>query len=361
MTNIGKKSSSTEQKNDAFGKIDDASKHLLGIINDILDISKIEAGKFELSYIDFNFNAVLKQVINVINFRVEEKRQNLSINIDKNIPKNLIGDDQRLAQVIANLLSNAVKFTPEGKNIALEAVLEHEDNENCTLRISINDEGIGISAEQQSRLFTSFEQAENNTSRKYGGTGLGLVIAKHIVESMGGKIWLTSEPGKGSTFSLTVQLKRSEAINNTEEEDHNTDDEIPNFEGKRLLLAEDIDINREIVMALLEPTNIKIDCAVNGAEALKLFSQAHDSYDVILMDIQMPEMDGFTASRAIRALDVPNAASIPIVAMTANVFKEDIEKCLEAGMTDHLGKPLDFNEVLATLKKYLGEKELSSN
>jgi CheY-like chemotaxis protein len=143
-------------------------------------------------------------------------------------------------------------------------------------------------------------------------------------------------------------------MSNTEEETSSAEEELPNFEGKRLLLAEDIDINREIVMALLEPTKIKIDCAVNGAEALKLFSQAHGDYDVILMDIQMPEMDGFTASRAIRALDVPNAPSIPIVAMTANVFKEDVEKCLDAGMTDHLGKPLDFNEVLATLKKYLG-------
>jgi signal transduction histidine kinase len=353
MTAIGKKSPAQERKDYAFEKIDDASKHLLGVINDILDMSKIEAGKFELSLVEFNFNNVLKQVLNVIHFRIEEKRQNLTLNVDTHIPEKLIGDDQRLAQVITNLMSNAVKFTPEEKDIRFEARLENEHNGVCTLFISIADNGIGISDEQQRRLFTSFEQAENDTSRKYGGTGLGLAISKHIVETMGGQIWLESESGKGSTFSFTVQCKR--AGENTSASDiDSSDDSIPIFEGRRLLLAEDIDINREIVASMLEPTKITIDCAVNGEEAVRMFSESPNDYDLIFMDIQMPHMDGFTATRAIRSLNTPRAASVPIVAMTANVFKEDIEKCIEAGMTDHLGKPLDFKIVFEKLKKYLG-------
>jgi signal transduction histidine kinase/CheY-like chemotaxis protein len=353
MTTIGKNSPKLERKDYAFERIDDASKHLLGVINDILDISKIEAKKFELSCIEFNFSSLLKQVFNVIRVRVDEKKQNLSLEIDSNIPERLIGDDQRLAQVIANLLSNAVKFTPEGKNISLEAVLENKNDDVCTLRISIKDTGIGISPEQQSRLFTSFEQADSDTSRKYGGTGLGLAISKHIVEKMGGEIWLESELGKGSTFSFTAPLTLVKETIVSEENDK-TDTEIPIFEGRRILLAEDIDINREIVSSMLEPTKLIIDFAANGREAVQMFSGAPNDYDLILMDIQMPEMDGFSATEAIRALETPNATTVPIIAMTANVFKEDVEKCLAVGMNDHLGKPLDFSAVLKKLKKYLG-------
>jgi signal transduction histidine kinase len=353
MTAIGQKSPEPERKDYAFEKIDDASKHLLGVINDILDMSKIEAGKFELSQTEFNLNTLIKQVVNVINFRMEEKKQKLSIHVDTDIPEKLIGDDQRLKQVIANLLSNAVKFTPEGKNIQLHASLKNQHDNIYTVLISVEDKGIGIKPEQLSRLFTSFEQAENDTSRKYGGTGLGLAISKHIVETMGGEIWAESELGKGSIFSFIIPFEAAQ--DSISAADHsNAEEEIPIFEGRRILLAEDIDINREIVAMMLEPTKMTIDFACNGEEALLKFSEAPNVYDLIFMDIQMPEMDGFAATRAIRSLDVPHAASVPIVAMTANVFKEDINKCIEAGMNDHVGKPLDFKEVFAKLKKYLG-------
>jgi PAS domain S-box-containing protein len=492
MTAIGKMASDTDRKDYAFTKIEDASTHLLGVINDILDMSKIEANKFELSPEPFNFEKMLQKVVNVINFRVDEKRQNLTVHIDKNIPRVIIGDDQRLAQVITNLLSNAVKFTPEDGRITVSALLSEEVDGICKIQIDVTDTGIGISPEQQERLFRSFQQAESSTSRKFGGTGLGLAISKRIVEMMGGEIWITSQLGHGSTFAFTIRAARGAAAikqqsllgpgvdwknlrllavddapeildylteimrgfgvdidvasggneayalieQNGSYDIYFVDWRMPGMDGLelarrinelgktqsvvimmsssewsaieasakdagvskflpkplfpssivdcinecmgvggtdvassddtggiiddfseyRILLAEDVEINREIVLALLEPTGIQIDCAENGALALAKFDAAPDVYDMIFMDVQMPEMDGYEATRRIRALGTPRAAGIPVVAMTANVFREDVEKCLAAGMNDHVGKPLDITEVLEKLREYLPEK-----
>jgi signal transduction histidine kinase len=355
MTAIGRETSNIEQKNYTLQKIDDASAHLLGIINDILDMSKIEAKKFELTAEEFDFEKMIQGVISVITFRADKKCQNLTVDIDKNIPPFFIGDAQRLAQVFGNLLSNAVKFTPENGSIRLEINLLEEitflNDEICTLQVTVTDTGIGITKEQQSRLFTSFEQVENNTTRRYGGTGLGLSISKKIVEMMGGRIWVESEPGCGSVFLFTVRLRRSKNIQETKPAT------VGNYEGSCILLAEDVEINREIVMTLLEPTHLKIECAENGKKVVLMFSEAPEKYDLILMDVQMPEMDGYEATRRIRALNIPKAKTIPIFAMTANVFREDVENCLEAGMNGHLGKPLDMDEVFWMLRNYLVSKE----
>ncbi|MDR1615777.1 MAG: response regulator [Syntrophomonadaceae bacterium] len=492
MTGIGKSASSIEKKDYAFQKIENASTHLLGVINDILDMSKIEANKLELSPDAFNLEKMVQQAVNVINFRVDEKQQDFSVYIDRRIPRILIGDAQRLAQVISNLLSNAVKFTPEQGNIRMDIHLLEEKAGICALQVDVSDNGIGISEEQQARLFASFQQAESSTSRKFGGTGLGLALSKRIVELMGGQIWINSAPGMGATFSFTVQVERGpeEQINlfkpginrgnirvlavddaleireyfaeialelgiacdvaaGGEEScalieqngpydiyfvdwkmpgmngielvhrirSHYRDDafiimlssaewstieqeakqagvnkflpkplffsmiadcidellsadspvtaaeparpaesESDCFKEFRVLLAEDVEINREIVLALLEPTELKIDCAENGAVALQMFSSTPDRYDMIFMDVQMPEMDGYEATRRIRALDIPHAKTIPIIAMTANVFREDVEKCLEAGMNGHIAKPIDFDEVRVQLKEYLMPK-----
>jgi len=368
MTTIGRNAENIERKDYALDKINDASTHLLGVINDVLDMSKIEANMLELSPIEFNFEKMLQKVIAVVNFRVEEKQQKLTVHIDQNIPTTLIGDDQRLAQVITNLLGNAVKFTDEGGEITLNAHFVGEENDLCTLQVAVTDTGIGISAEQQTRLFSSFQQAESSTTRKFGGTGLGLAISKNIVEMMGGRIWIESELGKGSTFIFTVQLKylskpmfpsaikdvTNEALNMDQQQLEETHTNIDGmFAGRHILLVEDVAINREIVMALLEPTQLEIDCAENGREAVRLFSEAPQKYDMIFMDVQMPEMDGYEATRSIRALDMPNAKTIPIVAMSANVFREDVEKCIRAGMNSHVGKPLEFDEVLNKLHNYL--------
>ncbi|MDR0448683.1 MAG: response regulator [Treponema sp.] len=509
MTSIGKGARDITRKDYAFGKIEEASTHLLGVINDILDMSKIEAGKLELAPAEFNFEKMLHKVAGVIAFKVDEKKQNFTVHIDRNIPSFLIGDDQRLSQVIANLLSNAVKFTPEKGTILMEASMEDSlstsnDQTMVSLRVMVKDSGIGISPEQQLKLFTSFQQAESSTSRKFGGTGLGLAISKRIVEMMNGRIWIESELGNGSAFIFTVKLKKGigvkegllkpgisrdmvrtlvvddeqdvleyfsdiasrlgfmcdtaldggEALSlikkngmydiyfvdwimpgmngielsgrikggtldlpgpaESSGESHSdksvvvimtssTDwsslekeanaagvykflqkplfpsdiadliseclgmgiihkpgkdsEEIQSYKGYRILIAEDVEINREIIIALLEPTELEIECAVNGAEAVQMFIHNPERYRMIFMDMQMPEMDGLEAARRIRAFEEEHSSAlhrqIPIIAMTANVFLEDIENCAKAGMNGHLGKPLNMGEVFSKLNEYL--------
>ena len=487
MTAIGKMSGDIEQKDACLGKIDNASTHLLGVINDILDMSKIEADRFELSEDDFDFEQMMQKVTNMITFRVDEKEQHFFVYVDENIPRRLTGDDQRIAQVITNLLGNAVKFTPLGGTIRLEARLLSRAEDDCALQITVADNGIGIGREKQGLLFQSFVQADNSTARKFGGTGLGLAISKRIVELMGGRIWLESEEGSGSLFGFTMRLRANalpadEARRSPAQEwsrlrilvadDSNehlayfqriasrlgienlrmagsgeeacaviereglfdicfidwkmlgvdgidltrhikslgaqsvvimisaadlariesdarqagadrflakplfasniadciaecvrggfTPSRAPEkrditdcFSGRHILLAEDVEINREIVLSLLESTGLAIDCAETGAEALALFRAEPFRYEMIFMDIHMPEMDGYEATRLIRALPHARAAAVPIVAMTANVFHEDIEKCLAAGMNAHIGKPLDFDEVMGKLWQYL--------
>ncbi|MDR1701744.1 MAG: GAF domain-containing protein, partial [Sporomusaceae bacterium] len=255
MNAIGLSSQTLAQKDQAFKKIDNASKHLLGVINDILDMSKIEANKFELSPVEFVFAEMVQKVVNVLNFRLDERRQSLYINIDSDIPPLLNGDDQRLAQVIANLLSNSIKFTPDEGTIYLNASLLSEEDNVCRVQISISDNGIGLTREQKTRIFTSFEQAETGTARKYGGTGLGLAISKRIVELMGGEIWVESQAGQGATFSFTAVLKRSQGASG-ESQNNKPAAEVDDFSGYTVLLAEDVEINREIVMALLEPVKV---------------------------------------------------------------------------------------------------------
>jgi CheY-like chemotaxis protein len=361
MTAIGKSAADVTRKDYALGKIEDASTHLLGVINDILDMSKIEAEKFELSPVEFDLEKTLQKIVSVINFRVEEKHQNFLVHIADDIPRNLVGDSQRLGQVAANLLSNAVKFTPELGTIRLEASLLEKTDDSCAIQIDVIDTGIGITEEQQSKLFNSFVQAESNTSRRFGGTGLGLAISKRIVEMMGGRIWLRSEPGKGSAFSFMVRLGRGTERQDASQEHENAQNPAANtggFEGRSVLIVDDVEINREILIALLEDVKLSISCAENGVEAVRIYTKDPAAYDLIFMDVQMPEMDGYEATRRIRAFEAENPGvrpkGISIVAMTANVFKEDIEQCFAAGMDDHVGKPVEIEEVLEKLRKYLG-------
>jgi len=358
MVAIGRASETSERKDYAFSRIETASSHLLKIINDVLDISKIESGKLEIHPATFNFPEMIRRIKDVVSSRIEEKRQPFTINIDPAIPNTLVADDQRLTQVLINLLSNASKFTPDGGNVSLAARMEERNDTKVTLRFDVADNGIGISPEQKKKLFSAFEQAESNTSRKYGGTGLGLAISKNIIDLMGGRIWIESELGKGSVFSFTITVGHLPENQNIDQQSNTNNEEkdlllSTDFSGRHILLVEDVEINREIIITLLEPTHLQIDCAENGQEAVIMFRQYSEKYDLILMDVQMPEMDGYEATRLIRAMDTPNAKTIPVIAATANVFKEDIKKCLDAGMTGHVGKPLDIDEVLRILKKYL--------
>ncbi|MCL2222933.1 MAG: ATP-binding protein [Oscillospiraceae bacterium] len=354
MVTIGKTADEAERKDYTLGKIEGASAHLLGIINDILDMSKIEAGKFELSLISFSFERMIGKIEDIISFRMNEKNQELIVNFDSNIPDLLIGDDQRIVQVITNLLSNAVKFTPDNGKITLSAALLKKKDDICTIKIEVADTGIGMNKEQQERIFDSFEQAENSTTRKYGGTGLGLAISKQIIKLMGGEIWVESAPGEGATFSFTIKLQESENLELSETDScTNVSTSGVSFAGHCILLAEDVEINREIMMSLLANTGVEIDCAVNGKEAVELYNANPNKYSLILMDMQMPEIDGLEATRMIRGSGFESAKTIPIVAMTANVFKEDVENCTKAGMNDHIGKPIDIADVIGKLSLYL--------
>ncbi|MCL2272834.1 MAG: ATP-binding protein [Treponema sp.] len=372
MTEIAKKAVDLERKNYALNKIENASTHLLGIINDVLEISKIEANKLELSYVEFDFEKIIHKTLSVITHRMEEKHQKLTVHIEKSIPEFLIGDDQRLAQVVTNLVGNAIKFTPNGGSIRFNARLMDIKNRYCTLLISVSDTGIGISNEHKEHLFQSFQQAEASTVRKYGGTGLGLAISKSIVEMMGGEIWVESEVDRGSTFAFTIRIKCGEEKTDSAGEEDGDVDPVFTFTGRRILLVEDVEINREIVLTILEPLQLKIDCAENGKKAVSMFCENPSKYEIVFMDVQMPEMDGYEATRKIREfereLGMNNSTEdemrkrllagnprkrIPIIAMTANVFKEDIDKCLLAGMDDHIGKPLDFEIVIEKLSAYL--------
>ena len=488
MTSIAKNSDELAQKDYCLRKIDEASSHLLGVINDILDMSKIEANKLELMNEEFELEGMLRRAAGVIGFRIDEKEQDFIVSLDPKSPLTIISDEQHLTQVLTNLLSNAAKFTPEHGLIRLIVTPEREYEDNTVnLRFSVTDTGIGMSEEQLGRLFTSFEQADGSISRRFGGTGLGLAISRGIVQLMGGSIWAESSLGVGSRFTFTVRVAKGEGdsgvqsklaniqglrllvANNSPElleyfadfaeasglhcetvsNGHDTlerlrstsyegfdlvfaDWKLPDFagidltriiryefplmpvvltistaewgenqaaataagvsgflqkplftsliadcinrcldsesdgeelgvsgavkadfRGKSILIAEDVDINREIIGALLESTGVSIDFTEDGAGAIRAFEQNSEKYSLIFMDIHMPEVDGFEATRRIRASGLSRAAEVPIVAMTANVFREDIEKCLAAGMNGHVGKPIDIDEVLEIMSNYL--------
>ena len=352
MTNLAKSAKTFEEALQNLGKISDASTHLLGVINHILDMSKIASGKFELTFGRFSIKTAIGRILNVMSIIIAEKKLEVSHSYDKDIPEILVGDDQRFAQVVTNLLANAVKFTPSGGYVSIETRLVEKTGEFCRVRVDISDTGIGISDEQLGTLFKAFQQADQNIVRKYGGTGLGLSIAKNIVEMMDGSIWAESTPGKGSVFSFTCKFMQA-----SPETPEKTRSEagvgIGALEGKRILIAEDIDINAEIIMALLEPFGAGLLWAKNGKEAVDLFVRENGNFDIVFMDVQMPEMDGYEATMCIRQLGLGNSKTVPIIAMTANVFKEDVERCLANGMNGHLGKPIDFDEVVRVLNEFL--------
>ena len=300
--------------------------------------SKIEANRMELSFEAFELPAMFHNVKNMMEISAAAKGQNLTMTLADNIPRVVVGDDMRLSQIFLNLLSNAVKFTGEVGNIHVSLKLIETTANGYFFEAAVKDDGIGITKEQQTRLFNSFEQADKGTSRRYGGSGLGLAISKNLAELMNGTIVLESEAGLGSCFTVRFFLNAGEEymIAQTNEE-HSYD-----FNSRVALLAEDIAINREIVLAILQDSGMVVDCAENGLEAVNLFKTRPDRYDIIFMDIHMPVMDGYTATRAIRNSGLPFADTVPIMAMTANAFAEDVNNCREAGMNDHIAKPIEF-------------------
>jgi signal transduction histidine kinase/CheY-like chemotaxis protein/HAMP domain-containing protein len=334
-------------------QIESSSQHLLGLLNDILDISKIDSGKLDISEETVDLSDLAATVESIIRPRCEDKNITFVTYFDDFVPSTFKTDSLRLRQVLINLLGNAVKFTHGLGRIEFR-IRNLERTETETLvGFSVRDTGIGISEEALSTIFEAFEQASGNISIHYGGTGLGLSISQRIIRLLGGNINVESSVGEGSEFSFELWLK------NTEDDrvpDVIIDDPTDRFKGRRALVVDDVDINRLIVVSMLEITGMEIDEAADGREAVDSFSKsAVGYYDIILMDVQMPVLNGYEATAAIRQLDRPDAAEVPIVALTANAFKDDIEKARASGMNYHVAKPVEMNRLMETLYRFVKE------
>jgi PAS domain S-box-containing protein len=328
-------------------QIEISSAHLLGLLNDILDISKIEAGKIELSAEPFNLPKLVSSVDGIIRPRCLEKNISFTVNADGLSASSFISDPLRLRQVLINLLGNAVKFTPECGEITFDLrQTDHVEGRN-KIFFSVKDTGIGIPPSQMDMLFKPFEQLGGHITRQFGGSGLGLSISQSIVQLLGGEIKADSAEGKGSTFSFEIWLEEDSSYHETEQHFRN---DFTAFSGKRALLVDDVEINRIIVIEQLSETGMIIDEAGDGVIAVEKFrSSPTGFYDMIFMDVQMPNLNGYDAARAIRAMDRPDATSVPIIAMTANAFKEDVDQALASGMNGHIAKPLDAEKLMELL------------
>jgi PAS domain S-box-containing protein len=349
MTDLALGTQLTAEQRDLLETVRLSANSLLTVITDILDYSKIEAGKIELETIDFNLRNCVEEALKTFALLAHEKKLELLCDIAPDVPELLEGDPGRLRQILLNLVSNAIKFTSHGE-VAVRVAIDAEDRDAGVLKFTVSDTGIGIPTEKQVSIFSPFTQADSSTTRKYGGTGLGLTISARLVALMGGKLWLESEVGQGSRFHFTVQLKVSG-------EGAESRLVFPLVEqptqpkGLNILLAEDNRINQTVAKRMLERMGHSLAVAENGNEALLLLKTG--SFDLVLMDIQMPEMDGLTATARIREGETITHTHIPIIAMTAHAMKGDRERCLAAGMDGYISKPISALELETAIAETL--------
>jgi signal transduction histidine kinase/ActR/RegA family two-component response regulator len=349
LTNLALETNEPDVQRDYLQKIDYSAKSLLAILNDILDFSKIEAGKLELETVRFGVRTVLDNLSYACSEQARVKGLRYGVTVDPSVPAVLEGDPVRYGQIVLNLVTNAIKFTAQGSvEVAVRA--EPRDGDEVALFTTVRDTGIGISAEDRSRLFLSFSQADSSISRRFGGTGLGLAICKALVEKMGGSIGVESEPGNGSTFAFRIMLRKCDDLR-LETRSRAPEDEADRVAGSRVLVADDNDINRHIVGRLLARLDVTADFVTNGREALDAVRADPDRFDLVLMDVEMPEMDGLEATRHIR--EGAALRDLPIVAMTAHAMEQERRLCEEAGMNDHLTKPIDPKLLAQILRRHI--------
>lgn len=338
--------------------VKNSADSLMTLINDILDFSKIEAGKFQLDPIEFAFRDFLSDAIRVMQLRAAQKGIGLDMEVSPEIPEQLIGDTGRLRQVLMNLLGNAVKFTGQG-GVMLSVAAESVEPDAAVLHFAVKDTGIGVAPEQQTAIFDAFSQADGSTTRQYGGTGLGLAICSQLVTMMGGRIWVESRPGEGSCFHFTARFglsgegtpQRPAGVPPAVERAQPAE---PGTASLRILLAEDNAVNQRLVHGVLSRYGCAVTAVFNGVEVLKALESGQ--YDLVLMDVQMPELDGLETTARIRRNEAAQGKPrIPIVAMTAHALKGDRERCLEAGMDDYLAKPVEPAELMRVIRLVAGK------
>ena len=344
-----------ERVEDCLKKISEASSHLLSLINEVLDMNKIESGKVELNEENFNLSELMNTLLAMTKAQLESHRHTLKLDIADVVHENVIGDSHRIQQVFVNLMSNAIKYTPDGGTISL-SVAERPTNAHgvACYEFVFEDNGIGMTEEFQKHLFEPFTRANDKNTAAIQGTGLGMTITQSLVRMMGGDIQVKSKPGDGSRFTVTIYLKFVDVQNaEPHKEDPLKNLEDLKFEGKHILLVEDHPVNAEIAKNILQMTGLEIEWVMDGAAAVeRMAGSSEGEFDLVFMDIQMPNMDGYQATAAIRAMTT-YAKRIPIVAMTANAFADDIRKAKEVGMNGHISKPIDFKELAKILQKWI--------
>lgn len=340
---------------DALLKMQTSAEYLLKLLNDILDMTKIESGKMTLSESQFNMNEIISSVVQMEQSAAYQKRQTFTVLVPETFGFIFVGDRLRISQILMNLLSNAIKFTPDCGTITLQASSTQISDNTVAITFVIADTGIGISEDMQQRLFKPFEQENAQITSQYGGSGLGLSIVSLLITMMKGSISVQSKKDEGSTFKVTIPLKIEKSpVIDSHEDITNASANPLLFKGYRALVLEDNKINLQILIEILGMFGMKSDSANDGKEGLdKFMSSEQGTYDVVFSDIRMPTMDGYQFARAVRASAHPQAKSIPIIAMSANAFDEDIQASHESGMNDHLCKPIDVKSLVTTLSKYI--------
>ena len=352
-----------EKIGECLAKINTSSTHLLGIINEALDMGQIESGKFALNCEEFNFMQMIEDVKDVIEKSAKARKHQLDVSCEEIVHTSVYGDDVRLRKALINILGNAIKYTPDGGKISMEVTEKSTNKEDlCCFEFVIQDNGIGMSKEFLPHLFLPFEREHNDKTSKIQGTGLGMVITKNIIQLMNGDIQVESEPGVGTKFVVTVYMGLQNGVSPARQVSTDKTENILNYiasldySKKKILLVEDNELNREVATEIIALTNAKIEVAENGKAALNMIVERPAYYyDLIFMDIQMPVMDGYEATRAIRQLTDDYTKEIPIIAMSANAFAEDVIAARQAGMNDHIAKPLDLKKLAEAFEKWMNK------